>query len=209
MKKVITIDDFRSVVKYLVAAYPQEKFIPDEYTFNVWYSHLCGYSKDVLERAAMSYVMSNRFSPRISDIVQLAYDLSAPPDDIPAEEWNRLFKELRYASGTDAKEHWNALPEITKQIVGGFAQFAAWSNTPESDLITVQRPMFVKRYESILKANRQRNAVPVGLRKPVKAIAAEQFPAIEQRTRNAERAMPPDGLLGGLRDRLNGVQNKG
>ncbi len=169
------------ILKGLKAAYPNNNFIPDEYTMNLWYTALQDIPFPVLNRAAQSYMMSNHFPPTIADIRQCAYDLSAPADDIAAEEWSKLMKALSYAGlpEPEAYEYWNRLPDITKEIVGSFTEFKAWSYTETSELMSVQRPMFIKRFEEKTRTMRMRGSVPNNLQTPMKQLDSEGRPLLE------------------------------
>lgn len=169
------------ILKGLKAAYPNNNFIPDEFTMNLWYTALQDIPFPVLNRAAQSYMMSNHFPPTIADIRQCAYNLSAPADDIAAEEWSKLMKALGYAGLPEpqAFEYWNRLPDTTKEIVGSFTEFKAWSYTETSELMSVQRPMFIKRFEERTRTMRMRGSVPNNLQTPMKQLDAEGRPMLE------------------------------
>ena len=207
MNAQIKVEDFRTLIRGLMAAYPSDKFIPDEYTFNLWYAALKDIDYQTLSRAATSYTLSNHFPPAISDIRQLAYDLTAPPDDIAAEEWEKLMKVLGNAGRIDAFEYWQQLPEFTKQIVGGFCQFKEWAAMDTGDLMNVQRPMFIKRFEDLSKRNRAAGAIPAWTRASTKSLEGYTPPAIEDKSGSSgsgtrEKTKPPEDLLARLRQRL-------
>lgn len=207
MNAQIRVEDFRTIIRGLMAAYPSDKFIPDEYTFNLWYSALKDIDYQTLNRAATSYTLSNHFPPAISDIRQLAYNLTAPPDDIAAEEWQRLMNALGYAGRIDAFDYWQQLPEFTKQIVGGFCQFKEWAVMDTGDLMNVQRPMFIKRFEDLSKRNRAAGAIPSWTRTPEKSLEGSRPPAIEDKSGSGcgglkEKTQAPADLLARLRERL-------
>ena len=206
MENRITRDDFSIITKGLKAAYPKDDFISSEYTFNLWYTALQDIDYPTLNRAATAYIMSNHFPPTISDIRQLAYDLTAPADEIAAEEWNKLMKALGQAGRPDAVEYWKALPEVTREIVGGFSEFREWSLLPITDLMTVHRPMFIKRYEERMKRKRLTAPLPVQLRNPERMLEEHLPPLIENRKQPPTRqgtAAPAD-MLEKLRERING-----
>lgn len=205
MKVKTTIEDFRVIMRGLTSAYPRDNFIPNEYTFNLWYSALHDIDYPALNRAAQSYIMSNKFPPAISDIRQLAYDLDAPADDLAAEEWARLMKALGHAGSPEAADHWERLPEITREIVGGFSEFREWANTPTANLMSVQRPMFIKRFEELTKKRRLSGPVPSSLRIPEKQLEAYTPPAIENKEyRTTDKVEAPVDLLDKLKKRLSG-----
>ena len=209
----ITKEDFKLVTASLKAAYPKEDFINSEYTFNLWYNALCDIQYTVLRDAAMNYIMTNHYPPSISDIRQIAFDLVSPADDLAGEEWARLMKALGYAYAPDAFDKWVKLPDITKEIVGGFSEFKEWANTPTADLMSVQRPMFIKRFEEKTRTLRMRGSIPNNLQTPMKQLDAEGRPLLED-GRNAYQPgkqtqdLPPgvEDRLAELRRRLSGVK---
>lgn len=206
MENRITRDDFSIITKGLKAAYPKDDFISSEYTFNLWYTALQDIDYPTLNRAATAYIMSNHFPPAIADIRRIACDLVLPADEIAAEEWQRLMKALGQAGRPDAVEYWKALPEITREIVGGFSEFREWSFLPITDLMTVHRPMFIKRYEERMKRKRLTAPLPVQLRNPERMLEEHLPPLIENRKQPPTRqgtAAPAD-MIEKLRERLNG-----
>lgn len=203
MKSRLAVEDFRAIVRGLQAAFPRDNFIPNEYTFNLWYTALQDIPYPSLNRASTSYIMSNRFPPTIADIRQLAYDLSAQPDELPSVSWNQLLRALRMSYAPNSEEVWEQLPEITKKIVGGYATFRAWGNTELSALESVQRPMFVKRFEEYSQRERRAAAIPQALRKPKPALPAPpEKPAIEVKQSAGESVKAPGEMMKALRERL-------
>lgn len=200
----ISLDDFKVIIKGLKAAFPRDKFIDNDYTLNLWYTALQDIDYPTLNRAATSYVMSKKFPPTIADIRQLAFDLTAPPDDLPGEEWARLMRAMGYAGSPEAADYWNALPEATKTIVGGFSEFVQWANTPTVDLMSVQRPMFIKRFEEHMRVQRARGSTPAVLTPPVKQLTQQTVARLEEKTshKSGGGVEAPSDMMARLRERL-------
>lgn len=206
MNKKISVDDFKTIMRGLIAAYPRDNFIPNEYTFNLWYSALHDFDYVTLNKAAQAYMMLNKYPPTIADIRRIACDMVLPADEIAAEEWNRLMKALGQAGSPDAVERWQKLPEVTREIVGGFSEFREWSNLPITDIMTVHRPMFIKRYEERMKQKRLTAPLPVQLRKPERTLEEHLLPLIEDREERPAKqgtAAPAD-MIARLKEKLNG-----
>lgn len=189
---MILINDFRVLVKGLIAAYPRENFMPNEYTMNLWYNALHDLDYPTLNKAIQSYIMSNKYPPTIADIRQLAYDLTAPADNIASEEWSRLITALGHAGSPEAPDCWNRLPEITKEIVGSFSEYRQWSLMPTVDLMSIQRPMFIKRYEEKERIRRLRGAVPSTLNPPAKQLEGHGAARIEDKGRSGSNISHPN-----------------
>lgn len=205
MKNRLMIEDFRVIAKGLQAAFPRDNFIPNEYTFNLWYTALQDIPYPTLNKACTSYIMSQKFPPTIADIRQIAYDLDAPADDLAAEEWAKLMKALGHAGSPEAVDYWKRLPDITKEIVGGFSEYREWANMPTVDLMSVQRPMFIKRYEEKERIRRLRGSVPTSLKPPAKQLTEQVAARLERKERAVGNGVPaPADRIKELRRRLTG-----
>lgn len=204
MKTGTSLEDFKTIMRGLISAYPRDNFIPNDFTFSLWYKALHDFDYVTLSKAAQAYMMSNKFPPTIADIRRMACDMVLPADEIAAEEWNRLMKALGQAGRPEAVEYWKALPEATREIVGGYSEFREWSLLPVADLMTVHRPMFIKRFEEKTKQKRLAAPLPAQLRKPERTLEEHLPPLIGDTREELARkgtAAPAD-LMAKLRERL-------
>lgn len=210
MNNKISVQDFRTIVRALSAAYPRDNFIPDEYSFNLWYTRLQDIPYLTLKRAADNYIMTNRFAPTIADMRSYAQDMDVAFDMLAAQAWDQLLRALRMSYAPESEQVWNELPDVTKQCVGGYATFRAWGNTDTASLESVQRPMFIKRFEVYQSRERKELSVPEGLRKkplPVNMTAEQK--TIDYRPETPDKApAKPSGRsraddLAELRKRLH------
>lgn len=205
MNNKISVQDFRTIVRALSAAYPRDNFIPDEYSFNLWYTRLQDIPYLTLKRAADNYIMTNRYAPTIADMRTYAQDMDVAFDMLAAQAWDQLLRALRMSYAPESEQVWNDLPEITKQCVGGYATFRTWGNTDTASLESVQRPMFVKRFEVYQSRERKELSVPEGLRKkplPTVETMAGTQKAIEADTEKRESVPAPADHMKKLRERL-------
>lgn len=205
MNNKISVQDFRTIVRALSAAYPRDNFIPDEYSFNLWYTRLQDIPYLTLKHAADNYIMTNRYAPTIADMRTYAQDIDVAFDMLAAQAWDQLLRALRMSYAPESEHVWNDLPEITKQCVGGYATFRAWGNTDTASLESVQRPMFVKRFEVYQSRERKELSVPEGLRKkplPTVETMAGTQKAIEADTEKRESVPAPSDHMKKLRERL-------
>ena len=189
MNNKISVQDFRTIVRALSAAYPRDNFIPDEYSFNLWYTRLQDIPYLTLKRAADNYIMTNRFAPTIADLRSYAQDMETAFDMLAAQAWDQLLRALRMSYAPESEQVWNGLPDVTKQCVGGYATFRAWGNTDTASLESVQRPMFIKRFEVYQSRERKELSVPEGLRKkplPVNMTAEQK--TIDYRLETPDKA---------------------
>lgn len=158
-----------------------------------------------LHRASLNYIMTNRYAPTIADMRAYVQDMETALETLASHAWDQLLRALRMSYAPESQQVWNDLPEITKQCVGGYATFRAWGNTDTGALESVQRPMFMKRFEVFQKRDRTEARVPEGLRKkplPTIETMAGTQKAIEADTEKRDTVPAPSDHMKRLRERL-------
>lgn len=203
---MISSDDFKTIIAGLQTAYPRYEIVTNSSAFKLWYASLCDLDETALKRAAKQHIMCSPFPPSISELRQRAYDLTADPATSAAVAWDTLMRALSGANSPDSIETWESLPTITKELVGGFRTFRAWSNVPVDQLETVQRPMFIKKYDAVMLRTRQQSATPAPLRNPARSIEGSTMQMIEERDYSEHEKLPmPPELKNKLLARLRGT----
>lgn len=205
MNSKVSIDDFKVITRGLLAAYPRSNFIPNEFTFNLWYKALCDIPYPVLNRASYRYIQSNVYPPTIADIRAVAMDMTVDAGTEASQEWDRLLRALGMAYAPESEAVWEGLPPITKLVVGGYSAFRAWGNTDTSSLESVQRPMFIKRYEEYKQREQREMSVQEAVRVPLPSIESREVKAIEHDTRAGTGVPAPKDLMDKMRRRLGGT----
>lgn len=204
MRNRILLDDFCVVMKILKTAYPSNNFLPDEYATNLWYKALQDIPYPTLNRAATNYIMTNRFPPTIADIRELAYkcDPTSNGMTIPSAAWNQFIRALRRSYAPDSEQVWEQLPETTKLVVGGYSTFRQWGNMSIESLESVQRPMFIKRFEEYQRREMQNNSLPEAVRMKLPTLPAEPKRVQIEDKRTGDGVEAPADRLQELRKRL-------
>ena len=202
MQNRLSFDDFKVIAKGLVTAFPQGNFLATENAYNLWYTALQDIPFPVLNKAATNYVMTNKFPPTIADLRELSYRLSTDAPMLAPAAWNQLIRALRQAYSPDSELYWDQLPDITKKIVGGYTTFRQWGNTSLETLESVQRPMFIKRFDEYQRREMIDKITPISVRPPQPAIpGTPKRDLIEEKRGDGVEA--PDDLMKKLRERLN------
>lgn len=194
-------DDFKIVMASLKSAYPNWSI--DQHGVNLWYSTLQDIPYPTLNKAALNYVMTHKFAPTIADLRELSYRLSTDAPMLAPAAWNQLIRALRQAYSPDSEMYWEQLPDLTKKIVGGYTTFRQWGNTSLETLESVQRPMFLKRFEEYQRREMMDKITPISIRPPQTAIPeTPQRNLIEER--KSEGVEAPEEMLRKLKERLKG-----
>lgn len=194
-------DDFKIIIASIKSAYPSWNI--DQHGLNLWYSTLQDIPYPTLNKAALNYVMTHKFAPTIADLRELSYRLSTDAPMLAPAAWNQLIRALRQAYSPDSEMYWEQLPDLTKKIVGGYTTFRQWGNTSLETLESVQRPMFLKRFEEYQRREVMDKITPIGVRPPQTAIpTTPRMELIEER--KSEGVEAPEEMLRKLKERLKG-----
>lgn len=197
----------QQILEHIKTMYGKE-YTPD--TIKLWTLTMQDISFTEASYALVSWFGAEHWPPLPADIRAKVYNLKTEPDELASQAWEQLLRALRNAYAPESERVWNELPDITKQIVGGYATFRAWGNTETSSLESVQRPMFVKRFEEMQKRIRKEGANIERFREPLPSLMTAEHTAIAYK-QEAEDRKPakPSGRsraddLAELRKRLMG-----
>ena len=167
------------VIGFIKAAYKDTEHLNSPKAVELWSMALADISFTDASHAVSAWICEERWPPTIADIRAKVYNLKTAPDVMASQAWNQLLRALRDAYAPNSEEVWNGLPETTRLIVGGYATFRAWGNTDTASLESVQRPMFMKRFEEYQRRERKEAAIPRGMREPLPSLSGSEHHAIE------------------------------
>ncbi len=163
--------DTCKILKLLCGAYPgKEQVYKTGLTLDVWSRSLQDLPFADVEHAVTAWILSEPWPPTIADIRAKCYNLRSEPDVTASHAWEQLVRALRHAYAPESRDIWDQLPDLTKLVVGGYSTFRAWGNTETTSLQSVQRPMFIKRFEEYQRRKRKDAAIPMLFREPFPAL---------------------------------------
>jgi hypothetical protein len=202
------------VIGFIKVAYKDTEHLNSPKAVELWSMALADISFTDASHAVSAWICEERWPPTIADIRAKVYNLKSEPDVMASQAWNQLLRALRDAYAPNSEEVWNELPETTRLIVGGYATFRAWGNTDTASLESVQRPMFMKRFEEYQRRERKEAAIPRGMREPLPSLSGSEHTAIEYKAEEqVKEPAKPSGRsraddLAELRKRLYGVKDE-
>lgn len=148
--------EFALFVSAIKTYYPREKIFPNQQSIELWYMHLKDIPYKVAQLALNKWVATNKWSPAISDIRELAREVSM--GDIPdwGEGWKQVQLAIRRYGYYNSEEAMNMLEGITKECVErmGFRNICA-SETPE-----VERANFRDLYKALAARKVKEDVIP-------------------------------------------------
>lgn len=156
----MTRDDFKTIIKGLKAAYPNDTFVPDVDSFEVWFAALGEFEYKAVAYAANKYLMNEHFPPAIADIRALM-----PQTEMLNEEeaWNLAIKAIRN-SAYNAEEEFSKLPETVQKVVVSPGNLHTLATMNRDELHTVEKSHFMRTYRVEAERTKQNMALPEKMR---------------------------------------------
>jgi hypothetical protein len=153
----MTFDEFKVLAKGMKSVYTKENFLPDAESIKIWFSLLKDIPYEVLNVAIQKYMMTNKFSPTIADLRELASEVTVGQITDWGDGWEQVLKAIRVYGSYNAGAALNSMDSITRKCVErlGFREICLSEN------IAVDRANFRMLYEQL--ANRQKEDAKLSL----------------------------------------------
>lgn len=125
--------------------YPKEQLLPNQQAMDLWYRQLQDIPFDLAEIALNKWVATNKWSPTIAEIREMATEIKVGRIPDWGEEWEKVLKAVwRYGSYEPVKAM-ESLNELTRECV----KRIGYRNICMSENISVERANFRMIYESL------------------------------------------------------------
>ena len=152
--------EFGKFAMALRTYYPRETLLPNNEAIELWYRQLCDIPYDVAEVSLNKWVATNKWSPSIADIREMALEVKTGYRPDYGEGWEKVLKAIsRYGSYEEGKAL-DSMDEVTRQCV----KQLGWRNLCMSENIAADRANFRMIYERLIERKRQDAQLPEGLR---------------------------------------------
>lgn len=167
----MTKEEFAILTKGLKAIYTSERFIPDQDSFNVWYSLLHDLDYNLAGKAIQKYMMTSSDIPKPADIRKAAFEITNHVADQMTEQeaWALVRQAIRNSS-YHSEEEFRALPAIVQRSVGSASQLRAWAIDEEFN-DGVASSNFKRVFRSVQERERQDGLLSPNLRLQITEIS--------------------------------------
>lgn len=155
----MTKKEFSVFVAALKTFYPREQLLPNQQAMGLWFQMLGDIPYQVAEAALQKWVATNKFSPTIADIREIASSIQH--GDLP--EWGDAWQNVREAVQRYGwyrhEEAMASLDDLTRECVKriGFERLCH-SEEPE-----LERANFRMIFETLAKRRKTQEQLPTGL----------------------------------------------
>ena len=157
----MTKEEWKVLVKAMKSAYPNQNFIPDEWSLELWYKMLSDIPYEALNLAIQRHISTNRYPPTIADLRGCM---------VQEKDWSEGWAEVKRAislyGAPREKEALESMSPLTRQIVKrlGFQEICMSEN------IMVERANFRMIYEQEAKKKSEELRLPETVRARLNGI---------------------------------------
>ena len=158
--------EFATLAMAIRTYYPKENILPNKEAMQLWYRELRDIPYNVAEASLRKWVSTNKWSPSIAEIREMAANVQH--GDIPdwGEGWEEVQRAIRKHGMYNVKAAMDSFTPLTRQTVErlGFRNICV-SENPMSE-----RANFRQCYEILAKREQTRQQVALPLQDAIKQI---------------------------------------
>lgn len=173
----MTRDEFKSFAMALKTYYPREQLLPNLQAMELWYQELSDIPNDVAIAALRKYVSTNKFSPTIADIREMAATVMYGEKPQWADGWNQLEKAIRKYGSYNVHAAMESMDDITRETV----KRLGYRNLCLSTNQMADRANFRTVFEQLVDRRQKEQQMPFSLSQLIEGIQEKGVDAIEQR----------------------------
>ena len=146
--------------------YPKENILPNKEAMALWYRELQDIPMPVAETALRKWVSTNKWSPSIAELREMA--ATVKNGEIPdwGEGWEQVCKAIRKYGSYEPRKALDSLDPITRQCV----ERLGFKNLCMSENPTADRANFRQCYEVIAKREQTRQQIALPLLETISQI---------------------------------------
>ena len=146
----MTFKEFEKFADAIKTYFPRENVFSSKESAGLWYEELKDLDYHMAAMELRKYVSLNRFAPTIADIRECLIDFTEKKELSAPESWEIVIIAVREVEESGAaKKKFEALPELAKKAVGGYAQFLELSENPNARHMA--KPNFMRVYTKLLE----------------------------------------------------------
>lgn len=159
--------EFQVFASALRTYYSKENLLPNAQAMELWFRQLQDIPYPVAEATLNKWVATNKWSPSIAEIRELAAEIQNGKLPDWGEGWEQVNKAIRRFGYYRAKEALESLDPITREVVNrlGFTNLCL-SENPAAD-----RANFRQCFEIVAKRNHENNILPLPLQETIKQLS--------------------------------------
>ena len=162
--------EFSAFVMALRTYYPKEQILPNPEAMELWFRELQDIPIDVAEAVLRKWVATNKWSPSIAEIREVAAEICCGKRPDWGEGWEQVLKMIRKHGREYPKRALSEMDEITAQAVRAMG----WWNLCNSDSPEYDMQTFRKLFESYADRAMQQRQLALPLQELIDNIKLQR-----------------------------------
>ena len=156
----MTKKEFAIFAAALKTYYPKEQLLPNSEAMELWFRQLQDIPYIVAEAALNKWVVTQKWSPSIAEIREMAVTVTAGEKPLWSDGWEEVVRAIKNYGSYGQKEAMESMSEITRMAVRrmGYIDLCR-SENPVAD-----RANFRMIFEQIAEREQKQNQLPVSLK---------------------------------------------
>lgn len=159
--------EFSTFAMALRTYYPKEQILPNQQAMELWYQELQDIPFAVAQAGLRQWVSTNKWSPSISEIREMAANVQNGDIADWSEAWEKVCMALRKFGRNRAVEGMASLDEITRETVKRIGGFTYLCN---SENVVADRSRFEQVYNAIAERKKKDNQLSLPLKQLIHGI---------------------------------------
>lgn len=148
--------EFAVFVSAMRAYYGRENLLPNQQAMELWYKQLEDIPAKVAEACLNKWVATNKWSPSIADLRQMASEIMTGEVPDWGEAWASVMMAVKMYGYNRQAEALAGLDDITQQAV----RRVGWQNICMSETIAVERASFRDIYNNLSDRKKKEQLLP-------------------------------------------------
>lgn len=170
-------EEFKTFAKAMKTFYPREQLLPSLESMEMWYRELADIPYPVAEAALRKYVATNKFSPKIADIREMAATVENGDKPLWSDGWEQVLRAVRKYGSYRPVEAMESMDEITREAV----RRLGYKELCMSENIMAERAQFRMIFEQIVDRRQTNSQISVNLAQLIEGIQNNRLEEGEKR----------------------------
>lgn len=163
--------EFSMFAMALRTYYPKENLLPNNQAMELWFRELCDIPYKVAESALRKWVATNKWSPAISEIREMAATVTQGEIADWGEGWEQVLLAIRKFGSYRIAEAMDSFDPITKQCV----ERLGFRNICMSENINADRANFRMIYEQLAERKKKDAQIAAPLKQLIETMQQDRL----------------------------------
>ena len=167
----MTSEEFSKFAMALKTYYSRDALLPNAQAMELWFRQLCDIPYEIAEAVLNKWVATNKWSPTIADIRELAVEMKTGTSIEWGEAWETVMRAVRKFGYYQKADALDSLDDITRRCV----ERVGWNDICMSENIAVERANFRMIYEREIERQKREAQIPQAMRERIEQIQVKMI----------------------------------